>query len=49
MDSVDIWGLDVFLLDELTNHKPLTALVYNIFQVKSIIYKLVYLFNYSTT
>ena len=42
MDNIDIWGINIFLLDELTNHKPLTAVVYTIFQVR------IFIFYFST-
>ncbi|CAG7817155.1 unnamed protein product, partial [Allacma fusca] len=32
LESVDRWGLDIFRLAELTNRRPLTAVVYAIFQ-----------------
>jgi hypothetical protein len=34
MCDIDLWGIDVFLIDELTLNRPLTAVVYTIFQVK---------------
>ncbi len=34
MNDIDKWGIDIFLIDELTLHRPLTAVVYTIFQVK---------------
>ena len=33
MSHLDIWGIDVFLIDQLTMHRPLTAVTYTIFQV----------------
>ena len=33
MKDIDLWGIDIFLIDELTLHRPLTAVVYTIFQV----------------
>lgn len=33
MQNVNSWGIDVFLIDQLTLHHPLTAIAYTIFQV----------------
>ena len=33
MDQHDSWGMDLFKINELTYNKPLTAIVYSIFQV----------------
>lgn len=33
MENIDIWGINIFLLNDLTNNRPLTAVVYTIFQV----------------
>lgn len=33
MKDLDIWGLNLFLMDELTEHRPLTAVAYTIFKV----------------
>lgn len=33
MSSVDLWGIDVFLINELTINRPLTAIAYSIFKV----------------
>lgn len=35
MDEVDLWGINVFLIDELSNHRPLTAMAFTIFQVNT--------------
>lgn len=34
LDEVDKWGMDIFRLDELSNCRPLTSVVYSIFQVR---------------
>ena len=36
MQKINTWGIEVFLLDELTMHHPLTAVTYTIFQVNLI-------------
>jgi len=33
MKNIDIWGIDLFKVDELTFHRPLTAVTYTIFKV----------------
>jgi hypothetical protein len=33
MSRLDLWGIDVFLIDELTLNRPLTAVAFSIFQV----------------
>jgi hypothetical protein len=33
MRTVDLWGIDVFLIDELTVNRPLTAVAYSVFHV----------------
>jgi len=33
MSSLDVWGIDVFLIDQLTINSPLVAVTYTIFQV----------------
>jgi hypothetical protein len=33
MRTVDLWGIDVFLIDELTTNRPLTAIAYTVFHV----------------
>ena len=33
MNNLDLWGIDVFLIDQLTTHSPLVAVTYTIFQV----------------
>ena len=33
MESIDLWGIDVFLIDELSNHRPLTSVAFTIFKV----------------
>jgi cAMP-specific phosphodiesterase 4 len=33
LEDVDKWGIDIFRLEELTQHRPLTATAYSIFQV----------------
>lgn len=33
MKNIDVWGINIFLISELTNNRPLTVVVYNIFQV----------------
>jgi hypothetical protein len=33
MQKINTWGIEIFLLDELTMHHPLTAITYTIFQV----------------
>jgi hypothetical protein len=38
MENIDIWGINIFLIDELTNHRPLTAVVFTIFKVKTFLY-----------
>ena len=37
LSSMNKWGMDIFNLDEITNHQPLTALVYNIFQERDLL------------
>ncbi|XP_077865102.1 3',5'-cyclic-AMP phosphodiesterase 4D-like [Saccoglossus kowalevskii] len=37
MGNIDKWGLEVFKLDELTNHRPLTAVVYTIFKERDLL------------
>lgn len=39
MQKINTWGIEVFLLDELTMHHPLTAVTYTIFQVILIEYE----------
>ena len=36
MSSIDNWGIDVFRISDLTNHRPLTAVTYTILQVISL-------------
>lgn len=43
MKDLDVWGLNLFLMDELTEHRPLTAVAYAIFKV-SVQFKLTFLF-----
>jgi len=33
MSAIDSWGIDVFRISDLTNHRPLTAITYTILQV----------------
>ena len=33
MKNIDTWGIDLFKVDELTFHRPLTAVTYTIFKV----------------
>ena len=33
MSELNIWGIDVFLIDQLTMNRPLTAVGYTVFQV----------------
>ncbi len=33
LEDVDRWGLDIFRLADVSNQRPLTAVVYAIFQV----------------
>jgi hypothetical protein len=33
MSNLDVWGIDVFLIDQLTINSPLVAVTYTIFQV----------------
>lgn len=33
MKDIDMWGVNIFLIDELTEHRPLTAVAYTIFKV----------------
>jgi len=33
MSFIDKWGIDVFCISDLTNHRPLTAVTYTILQV----------------
>jgi len=39
MVDLDKWGIDVFLLDELTQHRPLTAVAYTVFQQRDLMKK----------
>ena len=41
MKDLDVWGLDLFLMDELTEHRPLTAVAYTIFKVANTKIKIV--------
>jgi len=34
MGKIDCWGIDIFRLDEITKHRPLTAVAYTILQVR---------------
>jgi hypothetical protein len=36
MQKINSWGIDIFLIDELTMHRPLTAVTYTVFQVSFI-------------
>ena len=33
MKEINNWGIDIFLIDKLSNHRPLTAVAFTIFQV----------------
>lgn len=35
MNNLDLWGIDVFIIDQLTTHSPLVAVTYTIFQVRT--------------
>ncbi|RNA28494.1 cAMP-specific 3 -5 -cyclic phosphodiesterase 4D isoform X4 [Brachionus plicatilis] len=37
MKDLDVWGLNLFLMDELTEHRPLTAVAYAIFKQRDLI------------
>ena len=39
MNNIDKWGIDIFLIDELTLHRPLTSVAYTIFQKRDLIKK----------
>lgn len=45
MKDIDVWGVNIFLIDELTEHRPLTAVAYTIFKVFILFYKYIYFFN----
>jgi len=34
LGDIDRWGIDIFRIGELSNHRPLTAVAYAAFQVK---------------
>ncbi|CAF0749736.1 unnamed protein product [Brachionus calyciflorus] len=36
MEDLDVWGLDIFLMDELTEHRPLTAVAFTIFKQRDL-------------
>ena len=36
MNDLDVWGIDVFLIDELTCNRPLTAVGFSIFEVRNV-------------
>ena len=42
MDDIDLWGIDIFLIDELAQHRPLTAVAFNIFKVINLSLKILY-------
>lgn len=33
MENIDVWGINIFQINDLTNNRPLTAVVFTIFQV----------------
>ena len=37
LNKMDKWGMDIFHLDQITNHQPLTAIVYNIFLERNLL------------
>jgi cAMP-specific phosphodiesterase 4 len=39
MCDIDLWGIDIFLIDELSNHRPLTTVAYNIFKKRDFLNK----------
>lgn len=39
MQNIDNWGIDIFLIDELTHNRPLTAVAYTIFVNRDLIGK----------
>ena len=36
MLSIDSWGIDIFRVDDLAAHRPLTAIAYTILKVHSV-------------
>jgi len=38
MNNIDVWGIDIFRISELTNKRPLTAVTYTICKVSSLFY-----------
>lgn len=39
MQEINNWGIDVFLIDKVSNHRPLTAVAFTIFQQRDLIKK----------
>ncbi len=39
MNDIDLWGIDIFLIDELSNHRPLTTVAYSIFKKRDFLNK----------
>ena len=37
LNKMNNWGMDIFHLDEISNHQPLTAIVYNIFLERNLL------------
>jgi hypothetical protein len=37
MENIDVWGINIFQINDLTNNRPLTAVVFTIFQVISLL------------
>ena len=35
LDNIDKWGMDIFKINILTNHRPLTCVAYTLFEVSS--------------
>lgn len=33
MENIDLWGIDIFMIDELSHHRPLTSVAFTIFKV----------------
>lgn len=36
MLNIDSWGIDIFRVDDLATHRPLTAIAYTILKVRSV-------------
>ena len=41
-ENIDLWGMDVFRLEELSSNHPLTTIFYSIFKVKPFLVAVIY-------